>query len=161
MSSIRVLLSMLVVGASVACAEILVAPSPDGLTGRWSADPMPLSPTGQLFRTLEFSADGRFVRTSIMRGVYAQQPAGAVASTISVYGKYSLARDTIRFVQDSLRGWDYMSGEYVQIGPGGVAIEGPPTDPAVELTPTHLTLRYMVNPGAGYVPVVEDYSREP
>ena len=160
MSSIRVLLSMLVVGASVACAEKLTAPSPDGLTGRWSAEPMPLSPTGQLFRSLEFSADGRFVRTYVMRGVYAQQPADAVGSMVRVFGRYSLARDTIRFAQDSLRGWDYMSGEYSQIGSGGVSIEGPPTDPAVELTATHLTLRYMINPGAGYVPVVEEYTRE-
>ena len=64
------------------------------------------------------------------------------------------------FTEDSLRSWDNLSGTYFHAGPKGLYIEGPPTDPKVELTRTRLTLRYSVNPGAGYVAVTDVYYRD-
>ena len=161
MPSIRTLLAVLVVGAGIACRADLLAPSPDALTGRWSRAPEPLSPSGQLLRTLEFTADGQYVRTTASRGIYAQLPADSVGSITREYGTYVLAADTLRLAQDSVRSWDWLGGTYFHAGPVGVYIEGPPTDPVVEITSTRLTLRYMVDPGAGYVPVIEEYLRDP
>lgn len=160
MPSIRIVLAILVVGATIACADDLLATSPDGLTGRWTSVPEALSPGGQYVRTIDFTADGRYLRVSTFRGIYPQQPPDAIAALTREYGTYALSRDTLRFLQDSIRTWDYLGGEYLYVGRSGGYIEGPPTDPTVELTATRLTLRYMVNPGAGYVPVVEEYSRE-
>jgi len=151
---------MLAVGAGIACADALLAPSPDGLTGRWTRAPEALSPSGQYVRSIEFSPDGRYLRTSVFRGVYPQQPADAIAALTREYGTYALSSDTLRFLQDSIRSWDFIGGEFLHVGRAEGYIEGPPTDPTVELTATHLTLRYLVNPGAGYEPVVEEYSRE-
>lgn len=160
MPSIRLVCATFVAAASLACADNLIAPSPDGLTGRWTRAPEALSPSGQMIRTLDFNVDRRYVRTAVIRGVYPQQPADAIAALTREYGTYALSSDTLRFLQDSIRTWDYLGGEFLYVGRAGGYIEGPPTDPTVELTATHLTLRYMVNPGAGYVPVVEEYSRE-
>ena len=119
-----------------------------------------MSPSGQYVRTIDFGADGRYLRTGVFRGIYPQQSADAIAALTREYGTYALSSDTLRFLQDSIRTWDYLGGEFLYVGRASGSIEGPPTDPTVELTATRLTLRYMVNPGAGYVPVVEEYSRE-
>jgi hypothetical protein len=158
--SIRALLAVLAVGAGIACRTDLLAPSSEALAGHWSRTPEPLSPSGQFFRTLEFTTDGRYVATTASRGVYAQLPADAIGSITRAYGTYVLDGDTLRSASDSVRSWDYLTGTHLQVGSPGVYIEGPPTDPVVELTRTRLTLRYMVNPGAGYVPVVEEYLRD-
>jgi hypothetical protein len=71
-----------------------------------------------------------------------------------------LSGDTLRFAQDSSRTWDYLTGTYFHAGPPGMYFEGPPTDPIVELTPAHLTLRYSVNPGNGYMQVTEVFDRD-
>ena len=109
---------------------------------------------------LEFTVDGHYVLTGAFRGIYAQLPADSVGSITREYGTYLLDRDTLRFTQDSLRSWDYLSGTYFYAGPKGVYIEGAPTDPEIELTRTRLTLRYSVNPGAGYIPVTDVYDRD-
>lgn len=160
MPSVRIVFTTFVAAASLACADALIAPSPDGLTGRWTRAPEALSPSGQYVRTIDFGADGKYLRTTVVRGVYPQQPADAIAALTREYGTYALSSDTLRFLQDSVRTWDYLGGEFLYVGRASGYIEGPPTDPTVELTATRLTLRYQVNPGAGYVPVVEEYSRE-
>ena len=121
---------------------------------------MPVSPMGQFFKTFEFSEDGHYVLTYEFRGVYPQLPADATASIGHEYGTYILTGDTLRVTQDSSRTWDYLGGTSFHVGPAGIAIEGPPTDPIVELTPTRLTLRYSVNPGGGYEQVTETYDRD-
>jgi hypothetical protein len=151
---------VLLVVAGIACHADLLAPSSQRLAGRWSRAPEPLSPSGQYLRTLQFTLDGHYVRTDAFRGVYAQLPAGSVGSNSREYGTYVLNSDIIRFTQDSVRSWDYLSGMYFHAGPQGQYIEGPPTDPKVELTDTQLTLRYMVNPGNGYVAVADVYYRD-
>jgi hypothetical protein len=158
--SIRIVFVTFAAAASLACADALIAPSPDGLTGRWTRGPETLSPSGQYVRTIDFGADGRYLRSSVFRGIYPQQPADAIAALTREYGTYALSSDTLRFLQDSVRTWDYLGGEFLYVGRPGGYIEGPPTDPIIELTATRLTLRYQVNPGAGYVPVVEEYARE-
>jgi hypothetical protein len=150
---------VLLVGAGVACGADLLAPSPDALTGHWARAPESMSPSGQFFRMLDFTADGHYVRTGIFRGVYPQLPPDSAASISREYGSYVLAGDTIRFAEDSLRVWDFLSGSYLHVGPPGMYIEGPPTDPVIELTSSRLTLRYMVDPGNGYTPVTEEYHR--
>jgi hypothetical protein len=156
MPSIRTLLAFLFVGGAMACGAELIAPSPLALAGRWNR-----IPSGRYSRTLELTADGRYVQTSTFRGDYPQLPRDSAGTIVWEYGRYVVHDDTLRFAQDSLRSWDWMSGYYFQIGIGreGMSIEGPPTDPTIELTSTRLTLRYMVNPGAGYVPVVDEYLR--
>jgi hypothetical protein len=152
-------LALLVV-AGIACHADLLAPSSQTLTGHWSRASEPLSPNGQYFRTLDFSVDGHYVLTGASRGVYAQLPADSVGNVSREYGTYVLNSDIIRFTQDSVRSWDYLTGTYFHAGPKGQYIEGPPTDPSVELTDTQLTLRYMVDPGAGYVAVTDVYYRD-
>ena len=146
--------------AGIACHADLLAPSSQTLAGHWSRAPEPLSPKGQYLRTLEFTVDGHYVLTGAFRGVYAQLPADSVGSISREYGTYVLNSDIIRFTQDSVRSWDYLTGTYFHAGPKGQSIEGPPTDPNVELTATQLTLRYMVDPGAGYVAVTDVYYRD-
>ena len=160
MSPIRHLLAVVIVVAGSACADDVLAPTPDALTGRWSAVPEALSPSGQLFRTLDFTADRRYVRTYIMRGVYPQLPADSAAVISHEYGSYTLHGDTLFTARDSARTRDWLGGEYLEVGPPGMAIEGPPTPPVLEITPTRLTLRFMFNPGDGYHPAVEVYLRE-
>ena len=159
MTSIRVLFVSVIAAAGVSCADGL-APTPDALTGRWSTAPEALSPSGHYVRSYDFTADGKYVHTVTTRGAYPQLPPDAVASISREYGSYVLHADTLLAVQDSARSWDWLSGEYLRVGPPGISIEGPPTDPVIELTPSRLTLRYMVNPGDRYVPVVEVYLRE-
>ena len=159
MSSIRVVFVSVLVASGIGCAEGL-APTPDALTGRWSTAPAALSPSGQYVRSYDFTADRKYVHTVTTRGVYPQLPADSVGSTYREYGSYVLHADTLLAVQDSTKSWDRLSGEYLHVGPPGIYIEGPPTDPVIELTPSRLTLRYMVNPGDRYVPVVEVYLRE-
>ena len=160
MPSIRTLLAVLLIGAGIACRADLLAPSSQTLAGRWQRAPQPHGPMGQHLRTLEFTVDGKYVLTDALRGVYAQLPADSVGSISREYGTYVLDSDILRFTQDSLRSWDYLGGAYFHVGPKGLYFEGPPTDPTVEITRTRLTLRYMVNPGAGYVPVIEEYLRD-
>lgn len=152
---------VLVLVAGIACRADFVAPSSQALAGRWTRAPEPLAPSGEYLRTLEFTLDGHYVLTGTSRGVYPQLPANSVGSVTREYGVYVFQRDTLRFTQDSVRSWDYLSGTYFYAGPKGIYIEGPPTDPGVELTQTRLTLRYSVNPGAGYVPVTDVYFRDP
>lgn len=161
MPAIPASLTALVLGAGIACHDVVLAPSSHALAGRWSSAPERLSPRGEFIRTLEFSTDGQYVRAVESRGVYSQLPAESIGSFTREYGSYVLAADTLRLAQDSVRSWDYLGGEYFRVGPEGMYIEGPPTPPVVELTRTRLTLRFMVNPGAGYVPVVQEYRREP
>ncbi len=146
--------------AGIACQPDVLAPSSQTLAGRWVRATEPLSPMGQYSRTLEFTVDGHYVRTGSFRGIYAQLPADSVGSISREYGSYVLTNDILRFSQDSVRSWDYLSGTYFRAGPMGLPIEGPPTDPKVELTDTQLTLRYSVNPGAGYVAVTDVYHRD-
>lgn len=160
MKFIRVLFVSVIAAAGVSCADGL-APTPDALTGRWSTTPAALSPGGQYVRSYDFTADRKYVRTVTTRGVYPQLQPDAVASIYQEYGSYVLHADTLLAVRDSVRSWDWLSGEYRHVGPPGISIEGPPTAPVIELTPSRLTLRYMVNPGDRYVPVVEVYVREP
>lgn len=98
--------------------------------------------------------------TGTFRGVYPQLPADAVASISRSYGRYVYENDHLSFSQDSVRAWDYMTGDHFHAGPPGVSIEGPPTVPTVELTQDRLILRYMVNPDRGYVPVADEYFRD-
>lgn len=139
----------LLLAAGIACHADLLAPLSQTLAGRWSRGPEPLSPNGQYLRTLEFSVDGHYVLTGAFLGVYAQLPADSVGSVSREYGTYVLNSDVIRFTQDSVRSWDYLSGMNSYAGPKGQYFEGPPTDPKVELTDIQPTLRYMVNPGLG------------
>ena len=145
----------------MACRADLLSPSPQAITGRWIRAPESLSPAGNYVRTLEFTVDGHYVVTSASRGVYSALPVDSVGSITHEYGRYVLESNTLRFTQDSLRTWDNLSGSYFHAGPQGMSIEGPPTDPSVELTGTRLTLRYSVNPGAGYVAVTDTYDRDP
>jgi len=146
--------------AGIACRADLLAPSSQTLAGQWRRAPQSQAPSGQFLRMLEFTVDGHYVLTGAFRGIYAQLPADSVGSITREYGTYLLDRDTLRFTQDSLRSWDYLSGTYFYAGPKGVYIEGAPTDPEIELTRTRLTLRYSVNPGAGYIPVTDVYDRD-
>ena len=159
MTSIRILFVSVIIASGIGCADGL-APTPDALTGRWSTAPQPLSPSGQYVMSYVFTADRKYVRSVTMRGVYPQLPADSVGSIYREYGSYVLHADTLLAAQDSTKSWDWLSGEYFHVGPPGMSIEGPPTDPVIELTPSRLTLRYMVNPGDRYVPVVEVYLRE-
>jgi hypothetical protein len=160
MSLLRAVVAAFVFVAGTACHTDLFYSASDPIVGRWRAAPTPLQPTGQFLRTLDLASDGRYVQTGVFRGVYQQQPADAIGSISRAYGRYVYANDQLRFTQDSVRSWDYLSGEYFYAGPGGVSIEGPPTIPTVELTADRLVLRYMVNPGAGYVPVTDEYFRD-
>lgn len=157
----RLLLAILVVGAGVACRADLLSPSPQALAGHWLRAPEPLRPGGEYVRTLEFTVDGHYVVTGASRGVYAALPVDSVGSITHEYGSYVLENNILRFTQDSLRSWDHLIGSYFHAGPQGLSIEGPPTDPSVELTSTRLTLRYSVNPGGGYVAVTDTYDRDP
>jgi hypothetical protein len=160
-SSIRTLVVLLLVATGTACGADLLAPSSDALVGRWYRGPEAQNPTGQFIRNLEFTADGHFVATGTFRGIYPQLPADAVASISQQYGTFRLDADTLRFSQDSVRSWDYLTGTYFHAGPmTGVYFEGPPTAPVVEVTRTSLTLRYMVDPGAGNVQVTDHYLRD-
>ena len=147
--------------AGIACQPDVLAPSSQTLAGHWSRAAEPLSPMGQYSRTLEFTVDGHYVLTGAYRGIYAQLPADSVGSISREYGSYVLANSILHFSQDSVRSWDYLSGTYFHAGPTGVYIEGPPTDPKVEVTDTQLTLWYSVNPGGGYVAVTDVYHRDP
>ncbi len=146
--------------ASTACHSDLLAPSSQILAGRWSRSAEPLSPNGQYLRTLEFGMDGHYVLTGTSRGIYTQLPPDSVASISHEYGTYVLNSDVIHFAQDSVSSWDYLTGTYFHAGPMGQYIEGAPTDPNVELTDTKMTLRYMVDPGNGYVAVTDVYYRD-
>jgi len=150
----------LILVAGIACRANLLAPSSQTIAGRWSRAPQPQAPSGQYYRMLEFTDDGHYVLTGAFRGIYPQLPADSVGSISREYGTYVLDRNTLRFTQDSLRSWDHLSGTYFYAGPKGGYIEGPPTDPEIELTPTRLTLRYSVNPWAGYIPVTDVYDRD-
>lgn len=157
----RLLLAILLVGGGIACRADLLSPSSQAIAGRWLRAPAPQSPAGTYVRTLEFTVDGHYVVTGAFRGVYAALPVDSVGSIMHEYGSYVLDGNTLRFTQDSLRSWDYLSGSYFHAGPQGPSIEGPPTDPSVELTSIRLVLRYSVNPGAGYVTVTDTYDRDP
>ena len=157
----RLLLAILLVGAGIACRADLLSPSSQSIAGRWLRAPEAQSPAGTYTRMLEFTDDGHYVVTGAFRGVYSALPVDSVGSIMHEYGRYMLDGNTLRFTQDSLRSWDYLSGGYFHAGPQGIAVEGPPTDPSVELTSTRLTLRYSVNPGAGYVAVTDTYDRDP
>ena len=109
-------------------------------------------------RTLDFTVDGHYLLTATFRGIYAQLPADSVGSISREYGSYVLTNNIIRFSQDSVRSWDYLTGTYFHAGPV-VYIEGQ-TDPKVELTNTQLTLRYLTNTGGGNVAVTEVYHRD-
>ena len=154
------LLAGLLVGAVIACSAEPLEPSSQALAGRWRRGPEPQSPTGQLLKTVDFTEDGHYTVTTEFRGVYPQLSAEAVGSTTSTYGSYVLTGDVLRFAQDSVRTWDYLTGTSFYAGSGGIYFEGPPTDPIVELTPPRLTLRYSVNPGGGYVPATETFDRD-
>jgi hypothetical protein len=160
MPLLRTLVAALAISAGTACHTDLFYSASDPIVGRWRAAPMALQPTGQYLRTLDLASDGRYVQSGTSRGVYPQLPADAIGSTSRAYGRYVYANDQLRFMQDSVRTWDYMTGDSFHAGPGGVSIEGPPTVPTVELTADRLVLRYMVNPGAGYVPVTDEYFRD-
>ena len=155
----RLLLAILLVGAGISCREDLVSPSSSAIAGRWLRAPEALRPAGEYVRTLVFTGDGHYVVTGSSRGVYAALPVDSIGSITREYGSYVLDSNTLRFTQDSLRSWDYLGGSYFHSGPQGLFFEGPPTDPTVELTSTRLTLRYSVNPGAGYVAVTDTYDR--
>jgi hypothetical protein len=155
------LLAILIAGAVGGCRADLLQPSAQTIAGRWRGAPVSLSPPGQYFRILEFTEDGHCVTTSELRGVYAQLPADSAGRITHAYGTYILVGDTLHVHQDSLWTWDYLGGTFVQIGPSsGIDIEGPNTDPIVELTATRLTLRYFVNPGDGYEQVTDRYYRD-
>lgn len=153
-------IAALFVVAATACHTDLFYSASDPIVGHWRAAPMAQQPSGEYLRTLDLAVDGRYLRTGTFRGVYPQLPADAVASVSREYGRYVYQNDELRFSQDSVRSWDYMTGDHLSVGSGGMSIEGPPTVPTVELTADRLILRYMVNPGAGYVPVQEEYFRD-
>ena len=156
----RLLFATLLMGAGIACRADLLSPSLQTIAGRWLRAPEPQSPAGNYVRTLEFTVDGHYVVTGEFRGVYVALPADSAGSIMHEYGRYVLDGNTLRFTQDSIRSWDYLGGRYFHAGPQGISVEGPPTDPSVELTSTRLTLRYSVNPGAGYVAVTDTYDRD-
>jgi len=156
----RLLTAILLVGAGIACRADLLSPSSQAIAGRWLRSPEPLSPAGNYVRTLEFTVDGHYVVTGASRGIHAALPLDSVGSITHEYGRYVLKNTILRFTQDSLRSWDFLSGSFFHAGPQGMSIEGPPTDPSVELTSTRLTLRYSVNPGGGYVAVTDTYDRD-
>lgn len=145
--------------AGIACHADPLGPSSETLAGHWSRAPESLTPNGQYLQTLEFTVDGHYVLTGAFRG-YAQLPADFVGSTSREYGTYVLHSDTLRFAQDSVRSWDYLSGTYFYAGPKRYE-ERPDTDSEVELTNTRLTLRYSVDHGDGrYMPVKHVYDRD-
>ena len=160
MPSNRLLTAILLVGAGIACRADLLSPSSQAIAGRWLRSPEPLSPAGNYVRTLAFTVDGHYVVTGASRGVYAALPVDSVGSITREYGSYVLESNILRFTKDSIRSWDHLSGSYFHTGPQGLSVEGPPTDPSVELTSTRLTLRYSVNPGGGYVAVTDSYDRD-
>jgi hypothetical protein len=160
MALLRAAVTVLVISAGTACGTDLLYWSSNPIVGRWRAAPMAQQPRGEYLRTLDLAADGRYVSTGAFQGVYPQLAADAIGSVSRVYGHYVYEDDRLRFTQDSMRTWDYLTGEYFHAGPAGISIEGPPTDPTVELTPDRLVLRYMVNPGAGYVAVTDEYFRD-
>lgn len=160
MSGRLTVLAILLIGAVIACHADLLEPSAQTIAGRWRRASEPLSPMGQNVKTLELTIDGHYAVISESRGVYVQLPADSAGSITREYGTYVVTRNNLHFNEDSLRTWDYLSGTSFHAGPAGIYIEGPPTDPTVELTPTQLTLRYSVNPGGGYVPVIERYDRD-
>jgi hypothetical protein len=162
MMSIRPLACALALSAGLACDGDLLSPSPDSLAGRWSTAREPVNPQGYFVRTLEFTTDGKFIGSVAARGVYSQLPADSAGSWSRSYGSYVLRRDTLLFALDSLRSWDWMTGEYFQTSfTRGIDIEGPPTPPVVTVTHARLTMRYLVNPGNGYTPVIQEYFRDP
>jgi hypothetical protein len=162
MRSTRPLLAALALLAGLACDGIPLAPSQASLIGRWSTKPEALRPSGYLSRTLEFSHDGQYVSHVAARGVYPQLPADSVGSWSRAYGSYVLRRDTLLFALDSLRSWDWMTGEHFETSfTRGIEIEGPPTPPVVTVTRTRMVMRYLINPGNGYAPVVMEYFRDP
>jgi hypothetical protein len=162
MTSIRPLACALALWAGLACDGSFLSPSPNSLAGRWSTPPEQLNPTGSYVRTIEFSTEGKYVSGVVLRGTYAQLPADSAGSWSRTYGTYVLRRDTLLFAPDSARSWDWMTGEHFQTNfPTLIYIEGPPTPPVVTVTRTRLTMRYLVNPGNGYQPVVLEYSRDP
>lgn len=152
-------LVILCIGAVVACSGQPLEPSAPALVGGWSHATVQLSPMGESRTTLDFTADGHYIGTTEMRGIYAQLSANSVASVFRTYGTYVLTGNVLHLSQDSTRTWDFLSGSFFHAGPAGISIEGPPTDPTVEVTQTQLTLRYFVNPGDGYRPVVDQYNR--
>ena len=151
--------AVLLVSVAAACRTQPLQPNGSSIAGQWRSAVIPLSPTGQLVKTLEFTGDGRYIRRHESRGAYATQPADAVSSVSSEYGTYLLADAVLHYAADSVRTWEARSGTSLRVAPFGRYIEGPPTDPVVELSSSRLTLRYAVNPGAGYVPVTETFDR--
>lgn len=143
----------------IACGSEVLAPTPTALTGTWLTAAEPLQPNGSFTRKLVFLPSGHYVSTVESRGVYGGVPRDSVVSYSSEYGTYTLTGDILRLVQDSAKGWDLLGGSWNRVGPPGIYIEGPPTDPVVEVSQSRLVLRYEVNPGAGYVPVKAIYYR--
>lgn len=143
----------------IACGSEVLAPAPAALTGTWLTVAELLQPTGSFTRKLVFSPSGRYTSTIESRGVYAGVPSDSVISYSSEYGAYTLTGNTLRLVQDSAKGWDLLGGSWRHVGPPGIYIEGPPSDPVVEVSQSRLVLRYQVNPGNGYVPVKAVYYR--
>lgn len=132
--------------------------SPGGLVGTWVTPAESLSPRGSFTRELTFSRSGQYVAAFRSRGVYGLVRPDSVDSYTLSYGSYTLDGNTLRQVQDSVVGWDLVSGRYKQTGLW-FYIEGPPTDPVISLTLNSLVLRFRVNPGNGYVEVQQVYYR--
>ena len=153
------LLAVLLVSTVVACRTSLLEPSPQSIVGRWRRTLVPSSPTGQFVRSLALAPDGHYTLTGESRGVYATLPADSVSSSSREYGTYVLTGAILHFSEDSTRTWDVVSGTSFHAG-SRTYFEGPPTDPAVEITASRLLLRYSVDIGNGYVPVTEAYDRD-
>ena len=142
-----------------ACGGDVVAPTSAALAGTWSTTAKSIQPRGSFTKKLIFMGADQYGSIWELRGSYATVPDDSVVSYEKDYGTYSLTGNTLRLNQDSAKGWDLLSGSWIRRGKP-MYIEGAPTDPVIELGPSHLVLQFAVDPGDGnYQPVKEVYYR--
>ena len=143
-----------------ACGRDVLAPAPAALTGMWLTAAKSIQPRGSFTKRLLFVGVDHYVSTWESRGSYAGVPDDSVVAYENDYGTYSLTGNTLRFTQDSAKGWDLVSGSWTRRGKP-MYIEGAPTDPVIELGLSRLILRFAVDPGDGkYQPVEDVYYRQ-
>ena len=140
--------------AMAACSDLLT-PSAAALAGTWRSTSEPAGNT----RLMTFTGEGQYVVTLQSRGGDAAAP-DSVTAYSSTFGAFQVVGATLHLVEDSTVGWNWQTGSWRQVGPG-FYIEGPPTDPTVQLTATRLVLTNAVNPGGGYVPMRREFRRAP
>lgn len=101
MASVKSIAVGVLVAAGTSCASDLLTPTPGTLEGTWRTVPQAIQPTGNYTRELVFSAAGRYVATTRLRGTYAGLPSDSVISFESQFGRFILAGNALHMVQDS------------------------------------------------------------